>query len=149
MSEFVNRLNKMTVPELWYELNTQPHTIVDQYIIKEIIKKKYQQELICQAKKNFDKMNKPDNVDGCTVGKNPNQIIKDNDNLNCMSDCSEVKTQIIFDASDFQRSEPNKLDMIDDDTNYQLNNRFMEDIKTVNSIHKKTKQKPVIQSPYI
>jgi hypothetical protein len=171
MAEFINRLNKLTVPELWNELHTYPHTVVDQYIIKELIKKKYQAELICQAQKNFKKANNfagpmqacprknmPGiliggadlaNEDGCTIGRDPSSIIKDNDNQSCLFDCNEAKSQIIFDASDFQRSEYSNPDMNEADTNDQLNNRFMDDIRTISGIHSKTKNKPIIQSPYI
>lgn len=161
MTEFISRLNKMTVPDLWYELNNKPHTIVDQYIINEIIKKKHTEQLICQAqRKKGCQFNR-----GCLGGKAENlpcNIIKNNNNNKCLDDCTRPDSANIhasydetFNASDFnqqtpqQQNEPNNEDNNESTTNNHLNNRFMEDIKTVNDIHKKKNGKPIIQSPYI
>ena len=76
MSEFIDKISKMTVAELWYEFENKPHSVVDQFIIQELIKKKQVQELMCQAqRKQKCQANR-----GC-VGKpenNPNNIIKNN-----------------------------------------------------------------------
>jgi hypothetical protein len=201
MSEFVDKLAKMTVPELWFELNTKPHTVVDQYIITELIKKKQTEQLICQAqRKKGCQFNR-----GCVGGKPENlpcNIIKNNDNNRCLDNCVRptnnldlnIKYDETFSYADFNtraeestvmnresmnrdsmnresmnresmnRESMNRESMnresksddkeskssrLEDNANNQLNNRFMDDIKTVNSIHKKTTNKPFIQAPYL
>jgi hypothetical protein len=55
MSEklFVNGLLKMTVPELQNELNMKVHTVVEQMILRDLIRRRVEEEYTCQANKNF------------------------------------------------------------------------------------------------
>lgn len=50
---YVNKLLHMTVPELYNELNYNLHTVVEQQIIMDIIRKRSSGEFLCQADKNF------------------------------------------------------------------------------------------------
>ncbi len=52
-SSYINSLMNMTVPELQNELDYKIHTIVEQMIIMDLIRRKRTQQFECQADKNF------------------------------------------------------------------------------------------------
>lgn len=140
MAEIVNNYLQMTVPELWNELNTKPHTVVDQYVINEIIKKKQTDQLICQANKNFA-VKLRQYQDSCQKGISPNVVIKDNDN------------QPVFNISDFRTTQGDnktcgaKFNIDDSLINKQLDSRFFDDVLSVKTIHNK-RQKQTLEAPY-
>lgn len=51
--QFVDKIMRMTVPELQNELNMMSHTVVEQMILRDLIRRRVEQEYICQADKNF------------------------------------------------------------------------------------------------
>jgi len=86
---FVKKLMAMNVPELENELQRGNHTVIDQYIINEILTKKKRSELLCQADKNFV-VKQRSYRDSCIQGVSSLKVIRDNDN------------QALFDISGFQ-----------------------------------------------
>jgi len=51
--KFVDNILRMTVPELQNELNNNFHTVVEQMILRDLIRRRVEQEYICQADKNL------------------------------------------------------------------------------------------------
>lgn len=127
----------MTVPELQFELQNIPHTIIDQYIINDMIKRKTYSQLTCQARKNVVTKFRS-YPESCIRGVPSMVVIKDNDNSPTFS---------IFDYK--SSITPCKSDMTKyrGDLTRQTNFRLYEDMSSNKQIQTDG-FKPVFEKPY-
>jgi hypothetical protein len=139
-SQLVNKLINMTVPELWNEYNTRPHTIVDQYIIMELIRRKQTEQLTCQANKNFATKLR-DYKKSCIKGISSEIIIKDNDNLPTFS-ISDFSSTINCNVT------PPTYSAIGSQENNQLNSRFLDDVQNFKNSNDMKQCRKKIEAPY-
>lgn len=132
-------LERMTVPELQFELHYKPHTVVDQYIINDMIKRKTYSQFTCQADKKFTKKFRTYS-ESCIKGVPSQVIIKDNNNVQTFNKSDFKYTLMPCDQKPLPPLRGRE------DLNTQLNYRFYEDISSNKQIHSNPDQ--FFEKPY-